>query len=101
MDKYNHDPIREVNKRVKSLGQTLVNDSIPRNSAQAFNGVKLGLLASHTNLNLSVPEAVLGSSFMTATYAKIGTQERRARQKAEDEVNVEAVVTSTMAVVAS
>ena len=66
-----------------------------------FNGMEFRLLTSHRNVSLSILEAVLGSSFTTPTYAKTRTQERRARERAEDEVDIEAVVTSTMAVVAS
>jgi hypothetical protein len=90
-----------VNECVKCLEQALVNDSTLRGNTQAPNGMEFRLLTSHKNVNLSVLEAVLGSSFTTPTYAKPRTQERRAREKAEDEVNIEAVVTSTMAMVSS
>ena len=43
----------------------------------------------------------MGNNFTTPPYLKTRTQERRAREKAEDEVNIEAVVTSTMTAVAA
>lgn len=63
--------------------------------------MKLRLFTSYKNVNLSVPEVVLGNNFTTPPYLKTRTQERRAREKAEDEVNIEAVVTSTMTAVAA
>lgn len=89
-----------MNKCIECLGQGLSNDSILRDSTQAFNGGKSRLLTIHTNANLSVLEAVFGRSFTTPTYAKTRAPKTPAREKAEVEVKVEAAVASAMAMVA-
>ena len=69
---------------------------VSSDSTPTFVGSKSRRLTSHTNVNLSVLEAVLGSSFTTPKYAKARAQNTPAIERAEVAVNAEVV--SVMAI---
>ena len=72
-----------------------VSDSVPHDTLTRF---KFKSLTSHTNVNLSILEAVLGSSFTRPTYAKARTPKTPAMEKTEVAVNISVAVASGIAV---
>lgn len=60
-------------------------------ACRSFAGVVFRSLTSHTNVNLSVLEAVLGSSFARPKYAKARAPKTPAIEKAEVAVNAKVV----------
>ena len=85
-----------MNHRVERLKKDLVNGSILRNIVYTLAPPRFQLLTSHTNVILSVLEAVLGSNFARPIYAKARAPKTPAMENAEVVVNIGVAVALVM-----
>jgi len=80
-----------MNQCVEHLRQDILNGST------LHTQLEFKSLTSHTNVILSVLEAVFGSTFMRPTYAKAITPKTPAVETAEAAVNISVAVVLAMA----